>query len=168
MKKRHLTILSALAVAAMCVFIFCMSARPGGESGAMSRAIADFIVTHAIPGYNLLPPGDQVAWYEGIHLLIRKLAHFMEFALLGALTANLLERIADGRADACIPTISSRRLLATWGLCTIFAMSDEFHQLFVPGRACLPADVLIDSAGALAGALVFAVILSLVKRLKNS
>ena len=33
-----------------------------------------------------------------------------------------------------------------------YAVTDEIHQAFVPGRACAPMDVLIDSAGAATGA----------------
>ena len=37
----------------------------------------------------------------------------------------------------------------------LYAASDEIHQLFVPGRAGRFTDVLIDSAGAILGVLVF-------------
>ena len=38
-------------------------------------------------------------------------------------------------------------------LCAALAASDEFHQLFVPGRAALISDVILDTAGAALGAL---------------
>ena len=41
-----------------------------------------------------------------------------------------------------------------WGAATLYAATDEFHQLFVPGRAGLPTDVLIDATGAALGLLV--------------
>ena len=43
---------------------------------------------------------------------------------------------------------------------TVYAVSDELHQLFVPGRSCMPADVLLDSAGVLAGTLLCSAVLS--------
>lgn len=38
-----------------------------------------------------------------------------------------------------------------WALSALYAVSDEFHQLFVPGRGSSPLDVVIDSLGALLG-----------------
>lgn len=40
-------------------------------------------------------------------------------------------------------------------LTCIYALSDEFHQLFVPGRAFELLDIALDSLGALAGALLW-------------
>ena len=36
-----------------------------------------------------------------------------------------------------------------------FAISDEYHQTFVSGRTGQPLDVLIDSAGAMIGILIY-------------
>lgn len=69
---------------------------------------------------------------------VRKLAHFSEYAVL-----YLLAR----------PLIGSG--WRSWLFCAAYAASDEWHQAFVPGRGASPWDVLIDSAGALAGALLW-------------
>ena len=42
-------------------------------------------------------------------------------------------------------------LAAAWLLCTCYAATDEFHQIFVPGRTPKVTDVMIDSAGAALG-----------------
>lgn len=48
-------------------------------------------------------------------------------------------------------------MIATaWGISTAYAATDEFHQIFVPGRAGMVTDVMIDSSGALAGILLAA------------
>ena len=39
-------------------------------------------------------------------------------------------------------------------ICVIYAISDEIHQLFVPGRAGQVRDVLIDSAGSFLGIII--------------
>ena len=44
------------------------------------------------------------------------------------------------------------------GLTAFYACTDEFHQLFVPGRAGLLSDVLIDSLSAVLGLVVFALL----------
>ena len=51
-----------------------------------------------------------------------------------------------------------RSMLICWCAGTAYAASDELHQLFVPGRSCQFRDVCIDSAGVLAGVLVFSLI----------
>ena len=45
-----------------------------------------------------------------------------------------------------------------WGIATAYAVTDEFHQLFVPGRSGQMTDVMIDSGGALVGLLALHVI----------
>ena len=70
---------------------------------------------------------------------LRKLAHAAEFALLGFLlvraTGSLGWSIAGGIA---------------------YAISDELHQHFVPGRLGAAGDVVIDSVGVLVGVLLAA------------
>jgi VanZ family protein len=74
-------------------------------------------------------------------------AHFCEYALLAALLTVALN--------------SPRRklwqsALIALAIASFYGASDEFHQLFVPGRVCDVMDWLTDTAGALAGATVSA------------
>jgi VanZ family protein len=70
-------------------------------------------------------------------LVLRKLAHFGEYAVLGLLLA---------RAGGSTP------LAAAAGIA--YAGTDELHQHFVPGRHAAFRDVAVDAAGVLAGVLV--------------
>ena len=47
------------------------------------------------------------------------------------------------------------RYLTAAGLTILYACSDEFHQLFVEGRAGLVSDVIVDSVGAVLGLALF-------------
>jgi hypothetical protein len=70
----------------------------------------------------------------GWDLVLRKLAHAAEYAILGVLLLRALEH--------------------AWGafwLTTAYAVTDEIHQMFVPGRLGSPLDVAIDAAGAAVG-----------------
>ena len=68
---------------------------------------------------------------------MRKCAHAGEYAVLGVLlTMALTDR---------------RRVMPAAVIGILYAASDEFHQRFVPGRSCQLTDVLLDSAGLLAG-----------------
>jgi VanZ family protein len=71
-------------------------------------------------------------------LLLRKLAHVAEYALLGALLVRALG--ASG---------------AAFGLGVLYAISDELHQVFVPGRVGSPVDVAIDATGVALGILAW-------------
>ena len=67
-------------------------------------------------------------------LVLRKLAHVAEYTVLGALLAR-----AFGRSGVAL------------ALGVAYAVSDELHQHFVPGRRGAPLDVLIDSVGVALG-----------------
>ncbi len=76
-----------------------------------------------------------------VDIILKKLAHAAAYALLFLLWARALNSI---------PSFSSKWVLVlALGLTICYAISDEWHQTFVPGRHGQPADVLIDSAGAL-------------------
>ena len=45
-----------------------------------------------------------------------------------------------------------------------YAITDEIHQIFVPGRACQFLDMMVDLAGILSGFIVYAVIYTLVRK----
>jgi VanZ family protein len=75
----------------------------------------------------------------GWDLVLRKIAHAAEFALLAALLVRAVRR--PGLAIA---------------LGVAYAVTDELHQSFVPGRAGAPLDVLIDSVGVVVGAMLAA------------
>ena len=66
----------------------------------------------------------------------RVIAHFGEYALLAALWAWALA-----------PTLGARSLLVAGLISFAYALSDEYHQSFVPGRDSDPVDVIVDVAG---------------------
>jgi VanZ family protein len=75
------------------------------------------------------------------HALVRKLAHFAEFLVLGA----LLYRALDG--EGFRPRIALQAL----ALAALCAVADELHQRFVVGRTASAWDSVIDTSGAAAG-----------------
>jgi VanZ family protein len=74
----------------------------------------------------------------GWDLVLRKLAHLTEYAILGALLLR-----------------ATRRPSLALALATLYAASDEVHQHFVEGRHASPIDVGIDAVGALVGILAW-------------
>ena len=70
-------------------------------------------------------------------LVLRKLGHAVEFAVLGALLYRALRR---------------EPLAILLG--SAYAVTDEVHQAFVSGRQASPVDWLIDTLGVIAGVLI--------------
>jgi VanZ family protein len=77
-----------------------------------------------------------------IHLLVRKFGHVSEYAILAVLFWRALRGGTSWRTKFSILFVS-----ALMG-CVAFAVSDEFHQSFVPSRTPSARDVMIDICGA--------------------
>lgn len=71
-------------------------------------------------------------------LILRKIAHMIEYGILLWLWARA---ISGG-------VINKKSLYVGLAIAVLYAMTDEYHQLYVPGREGAIRDVLIDSAGA--------------------
>ena len=156
--QKHSLVLSLLLVIAVMVMIYCFSAQTGEESGAMSGRITRWVLSLVVPGFEDMPASEQEDLREIAGLVVRKLAHFSEYALLGL---TLLLHIAQIQKKTAV------RLpwLWAWGIGTLYAASDEFHQGFVADRGPSVVDVMIDSAGVIAGALLLLWIL--LRRMKK-
>jgi VanZ family protein len=76
-----------------------------------------------------------------IHFVVRKIAHFTEYAILGFLAARAFR-------------VHQRWFLISLVLIVVYALFDEYHQSFVPSRTASIFDSFIDMAGGLS-ALIF-------------
>ena len=110
------------------LFIWGNSALPADDSGSISTWLQHLLV--------FLPEGELG------HTIIRKMAHFAEFASLGCLCA-WLQLLLSGRIRAGV-----------LGAGLAVACLDETIQLFVPGRASALMDVWLDTSGFTAGLLL--------------
>lgn len=80
--------------------------------------------------------------------LMRKSAHFIAYLILGFLVSHAMKN--DGST-----ALAWKRRGASLLLCVAYAISDEIHQIFVPGRGPLVKDILIDGAGAVIGIMLY-------------
>lgn len=135
--KRILAWLPAVSVAAA---IFLFSAQPAAESTQVSNRAIDLLLRAAgLFGAAPANPERLEALYELLSLPVRKCAHMTEYTFL---FATLVPAVGGWKQDR------KRCLKTAFFLTVLYACTDEFHQLFVPGRAGRVTDVLIDSAGA--------------------
>ncbi|ERJ11273.1 VanZ family protein [Haloplasma contractile] len=141
--KSPLAVISWGLVLLWMAVIFYLSAQVADESSQLSSGITE-VVGNTIQ--RILPFKFDS---EHLHFLIRKGAHFTAYFILGLLTINAF-RVSGLNRKQDIQTA----LL----VCILYAISDEIHQLYVPGRSGQVTDVLIDSAGAVTGLGVYQVI----------
>ena len=76
--------------------------------------------------------------YHTLSYIVRKIAHFTEYFILGLLIYHLVKQYR---------VISKTEIIWMILFCVIYAMSDEFHQVFIGGRSPKVFDVIIDSLG---------------------
>ena len=139
MKIKLLHVLAILLAVGWMVLIFTLSAQSAEESGGLSALIST-PVTNAIASWQGIE--DTAALYQQVDGVVRTTAHFSEYAVLGALV--LLACRSIGIRWRWLP-------LLIGGL---YAVVDEWHQSFSPGRVSDPADVLIDACGVFFGSML--------------
>lgn len=136
------------------VFIFMMSSAGKDESNSQSGAVCEFICEHFVEGYEEMAPEEQIQIQQKISFPVRKCAHLSEYAVLGALmtlTAASWRREDEETMRTGETPGGTVRILPVLAAGFLYAVSDEIHQIFVPGRSGEPRDVLIDTSGVLIG-----------------
>ncbi|MDR1062209.1 MAG: VanZ family protein [Clostridiales bacterium] len=155
-RRRRLALAMWAAVAIWMAAIFVLSADQAAESEEKSGAVLSLL--------SGLLSGEGVAMgYDPLDVatVIRKSAHMIEYFVLGLLATTAwaatlkgpIGRAAKGRA---------RRYGAALGIA--YAVTDEIHQYFVPGRAAMISDVMLDAVGVFAGAAIAALVCGAVNR----
>ena len=140
--------------------IFWFSAQKGNESQALSDPLTLQVAQLLRPDLMQMSEHERINFLNLLSTVIRKNAHFCEFALLGF---NLIcwLRLRDG----AMPPNACRT--QAWVMATLYAVTDELHQLFINERSAQVLDVLIDSAGSLAGTLVMTLCLAILPGLQQ-
>lgn len=133
--KKYVKYLALAVTLVLMGLIFYFSAQPGSVSYKVSEAVTQTV--QAGHKESVLPQ-----WFskDGIHANIRKWAHICIYCALGismAATVHLWTKKIS---------LWQQTLLAA-ALCMLYAVSDELHQHFVPGRTMLLSDVGVDALG---------------------
>lgn len=131
---------------AICMaFIFYFSSRTASQSSAQSGKILEFLTS--VFGNNVLTD-----------FLVRKTAHLLEFAGLALLFSN-----------AFYQTVQKKKFVPIFAFLStsLYAVSDEIHQIFVDGRSCQFTDWVIDSSGAVIGIVAFYILFFIVNKIKS-
>jgi vanZ family protein len=122
------------------VVIFMLSHQSASISSGQSGVFVEQL-------RHIAPSVDQ----QLLTFLVRKGAHIFAYFVLGILTFNALWRV----------DLSKFKLNYLVGLsiivCALYAVSDEFHQLFVSGRSGEVRDIIIDSCAATVGVFIISI-----------
>lgn len=157
MNKKKLIFIGIVAaiIIAWCTTIFNLSGMSSENSNGKSKGIVEQAIVKVLDATNEAgitdshPDDEKLAKAaELINAPLRKVVHATVYFVL-ALLLLTISRIIFGSKKyllSCTITIL---------LCFIFAMTDEYHQTFVDGRTGQMMDVMIDTAGACVGILLF-------------
>ena len=140
-----LRILLTAACLAFLAWIFSNSLQSGTESYSQSSKVMKMVQSIAA----FVAPDSYIATatgedYERIHGVVRTLAHFSEFALLGVLVG------------CCYCSYTNKKLFIflPFAFLVCVPLVDEFLQTLTEGRAAEIADVLVDMSGAGTGLII--------------
>lgn len=132
-RRRHV-ILSWVAVIVMAGIIFWMSAKDGitlDENSGIVSILKAWLASVAQDAFG--HPVD-----------VSPVGHFVEYLIFGGLLANALRWHMP----------LHRAVLLAIALASVYGVTDEIHQLFVPMRSCDPLDWAVDTVAGAAGALI--------------
>ena len=160
MQKIWVRVLTTLMTLCVMGGIYYFSTESATDSDATSGIISTWLADRIRPEWREMAEPDRTVFYNEVQHVVRKTAHFCEFALLGFCLRGCLESWMGRRKS--LP-------LWSWGGGTFYAALDELHQMQADGRAAQGTDALLDSAGVLCGVLLAAGLLMLVrKRMKKN
>ena len=140
-ENKRLAIFFWVCVGLCMATIFYFSSKPADASAQQSDLLQKII--EKIFGIN-----------ETSSFIVRKLAHFCEFLGL-SLLLNCAMYFSYSKTKPIVAT----------AIASLYAITDEVHQIFVEGRSCEFTDWLIDTAGAITGLIIFAIMYIIISRI---
>ena len=135
---KTLAIVFWILVVACMVAIFYFSSQTASESAYQSSIILDFL--------------NRIFGEDFTDFVVRKMAHFLEFTGLCVLFNSAL-----------FFTKGKRQVILSIILTSLYAITDEVHQIFVEGRSCEFRDWCIDTLGGITGAIGFLAVFFIIK-----
>ena len=138
-----------LLLLVLMILIYCFSAQVADDSTLTSSRVCWFAARHLITDFQDMEADVQEKIVNGLTFIVRKTAHFSEYALMGALWYLWLHRVKFAPLIAFTAT-------------SLYSCTDEIHQRFVPGRSGEMRDVVLDSSGALFGILCAFILLCII------
>ena len=149
MNKNIIRAILIILLIATFVRIFAFSSQDGEKSSSVMRKVTT-AVTQNVKKIQDMDSKERELTLNKIEHVIRKIAHFSIYTLVGILMMALMSTYDISKRKQIIVSILVGMM---------YASSDEIHQYFVPDRTALFTDVLIDTAGVCLGVLIVLMLL---------
>lgn len=156
MKNILYKIFSCFAVFGVMTIIFYFSSQTAEVSDSTSGGFIEVFAKWFFSGFADKTPEEQQLIIDSLQGIVRTLAHFSIYFCLGLTASNLL---------FSFKIRTKPNLLISPAFCLLYAISDEIHQYFVPGRAFQISDLIVDTLGAVAGVFGFMLLLLIIKKI---
>ncbi len=147
-----------IIVIILCAEIFGFSNDTGKVSSGKSRYVARFLLNFSKEYREMSEEAKELS-VDKLEPIIRKVAHFCIYGLLGSLTFGIALTFKNWSVK--------KRILIPLIYCFLYASSDEIHQLFVSERSGKIADVLLDTSGAILGIVVTLLLSNIILAIYN-
>ena len=149
MKKNILRIILLILLGLTFYIIFGFSGQDGESSGTISQRVTQVII-NINPCTKNLDIQKKYQIEETLHPIVRKIAHFSIYTLVGILLMSFMSTYNINKW---------KRIVTSLMVGFMYACTDEFHQSFIPGRSNEFKDVLIDTSGVITGIIIVYIIL---------
>lgn len=138
------------------ITVFMFSHQQSGESSATSGNTIRFIINN-IPIVKNYTNEQKEQIVELMQPIIRKLAHFTIYTIGGIIIALFINEF---------DIKEKRKINYSCSAGCLYSITDEIHQLFVPGRAGMIQDVIIDTLGVILGVALVWTVIEIINRRK--
>lgn len=145
--KKKIKYVKCIIAIICCIIIFSFSAVPATASTKQSKGLT-YNVIKLLNG-NKLSERDLEKLTKKINPVIRKIAHFSIYMILAIFTYMFIEELNTKSKSE--KERLRKNILYTCIFCIIYAIFDEIHQIYVPGRTGKVIDVVIDTLGSCMG-----------------
>ena len=157
MKTTILRIIFIILLIIMFFIIFNFSQQDGEKSSSVSRKVT-IAVTENVKKIQELEKNRKEIVLQKIEKVIRKLAHFSLYTIIGILSMSLM---------STYDTEQKKKIGVSIMIGLIYAIFDEIHQSFISGRTAMITDVMIDTMGVVFGILLIIFLLKSCRKLKE-
>lgn len=144
-----------LLILLICTFIiiFGLSNQDAEKSGNLSKGVTRQIINKIS---NIQKENEEYI-IELTEKIIRKIAHFSIYTLVGLLEMAFVSTYKIKEKN---------RVIVSLLIGVLYAISDEIHQSFIPGRCAQITDIIIDGLGVLYGILILMLIIKIINKIR--
>ena len=155
-KKIQIKVVKIILIIIWMITVFRFSNQGGTESSSTSAKVTKVIVDVVV---NDKKEENKVQFANKIEKVVRKFAHYTIYTIGGVLIMNYAYTTDKTKKQQIFGSL-------LFGV--FYAVTDEVHQYFVPGRSARVFDVGIDTLGVITGIIIFTIIISIINKIRNT